>query len=242
MKRKKTFLSILLALCLIGLNPMSLPCFDVVQNVEAASTVRLSKSSAILIKGQTLQLKVTGTKSKVKWYTSKSSIATVSQSGKVTAKKSGTAYITARVNGQKLKCKVSVRSNKSIIYKLHDAYDWQCEDIWNHGFCDTYHYIEDGTDSCGKKLDINKTISKLNKNYQKRNYYNKYVRSVQGKKYSNYKKTWEKLDKQTVYLKQILDKNGAPAPKSNYYFPYQKYADYLNDLMGYNFELSLNLI
>ena len=43
-------------------------------------------------------------------------------------------------------------------------------------------------------------------------------------------------------LKQILDKNGAPAPKSNYYFPYQKYDDYLNDLMGYNLELSFLLL
>ena len=112
MKRKKTFLSILLALCLIGLNPMSLPCFDVVQNVEAASTVRLSKSSAILIKGQMLQLKVTGTKSKVKWYTSKSSIATVSQSGKVTAKNKGIAVITAKIGRKKYNCKIIVDTPK----------------------------------------------------------------------------------------------------------------------------------
>ena len=210
--------------------------------IHAKQNTTINKTFITLPKKNSYTLKIKGTKKKVKWSSSKKKVVAVTKSGKVIAKKSGTAYITAKVNGQKLKCKVSVRSNKSIIYKLHDAYDWQCEDIWNHGFCDTYHYIEDGTDSCGKKLDINKTISKLNKNYQKRNYYNKYVRSVQGKKYSNYKKTWEKLDKQTVYLKQILDKNGAPAPKSNYYFPYQKYADYLNDLMGYNFELSLNLI
>lgn len=210
--------------------------------IHAKQNTTINKTFITLPKKNSYTLKIKGTKKKVKWSSSKKKVVAVTKSGKVIAKKSGTAYITAKVNGQKFKCKVSVRSNKSIIYKLHDAYDWQCEDIWNHGFCDTYHYIEDGTDSCGKKLDINKTISELNKNYQKRNYYNKYVHSVQGKKYSNYKKTWKKLDKQTVYLKQILDKNGAPAPKSNYYFPYQKYADYLNDLMGYNFELSLNLI
>ena len=210
--------------------------------IHAKQNATINKTFITLPKKNSYTLKVKGTKKKVKWSSSKKKVAVVTKSGKVTAKKSGTAYITARVNGQKLKCKVSVRSNKSIIYKLHDAYDWQCEDIWNNGFCDTYHYIEDGTDSCGKKLDIDKTISKLNKKYQKRNYYNKYVYSVQGKKYSNYKKTWKKLDKQTVYLKQILDKNGVPTPKSNYYFPYQKYADYLDDLMDYNFELSLNLI
>ena len=63
------------------------------------------------------------------------------------------------------------------------------------------------------------------------NSYNKYVYSVQGKRYSNFKKTWKKLDGQTVRLKQILDKNGAPAPKSNYYFPYQKYSDNLWKLL-----------
>ena len=33
---------------------------------------------------------------------------------------------------------------------------------------DIYHYIEDGTDSCGNKLNIDKTISDLNKNYKKK--------------------------------------------------------------------------
>ena len=90
-----------------------------------------------------------------------------------------------------------------------------------------YHYIEDGTDSCGNKLNIDKTISDLNKNYKKRNSWNKFVYSVQGKHYSKFKKTWEKLDAETVRLKNILDKNGTPTPKSNYYFPYQKYSNYI---------------
>ena len=225
-------------LCIALSTIMLLPAIP----IHAQQNATINKTFITLPKKNSYTLKIKGTKKKIKWSSSKKKVAVVTKSGKVIAKKSGTAYVTAKVNGQKLKCKVSVRSNKSIIYKLHDAYDWQCEDIWNNGFCDIYHYIEDGTDSCGKKLDINKTISELNKKYQKRNYYNKYVYSVQGKKYSNYKKAWKKLDKQTVYLKQILDKNGVPAPKSNYYFPYQKYADYLDDLMGYNFELSLNLI
>ena len=91
-------------------------------------------------------------------------------------------------------------------------------------------------------MDINKTISRLNTKYKKRSSYNKYVYSVQGKRYSNFKKTWKKLDGQTVRLKQILDKNDAPTPKNNYYFPYQRYDDYLNDLMGYNLELSFLLL
>lgn len=117
MKRKKTFLSILLALCLIGMNPMSLHCFDIVQDVQAASMIKLNKSSAVLIKGQTLQLKATGTKSKIKWYTSKSSVAIVSQSGKVTAKNKGTAVITAKIGSKKYNCKITVEVPK--ISKRH---------------------------------------------------------------------------------------------------------------------------
>lgn len=112
MKRKKTFLSILLALCLIGMNPMSLHCFDIVQDVQAASMIKLNKSSAVLIKGQTLQLKATGTKSKIKWYTSKSSVAIVSQSGKITAKNKGTAVITAKIGSKKYNCKITVEAPK----------------------------------------------------------------------------------------------------------------------------------
>lgn len=199
--------------------------------VHANQDIKLNKTFVTLPAKNTYTLKVNGTKKKAKWSSSKKKIAAVNKDGKITAKKSGTTYITAKVNGKKIKCKVSVRSNKSITNKLWDAYDWQCEDIWNNGYCDIYHYIEDGTNSVGKKMDINKTISRLNTKYKKRNSYNKYVYSVQGKRYSNFKKTWKKLDGQTVRLKQILDKNGAPAPKSNYYFPYQKYSDNLWKLL-----------
>lgn len=210
--------------------------------VYAKQNIKLNKTFITLPTKNTYTLKVNGTKKKVKWSSSKKKIATVNKNGKITAKKSGTAYITAKVNGKKIKCKVSVRSNKSITNKLWDAYDWQCEDIWNNGYCDIYHYIEDGTNSIGEKMNISKTISQLSIKYKKRNFYNEYVYSVQGKRYSDFKKTWKKLDVQTVRLKQILDKNGTPAPKSNYYFPYQKYDDCLLDLMGCGFELSSHFI
>lgn len=210
--------------------------------IHAKQNTTINKTFITLPTKNSYTLKIKGTKKKVKWSSSKKKIAAVNKDGKIAAKKSGTTYITAKVNGKKIKCKVSVRSNKSITNKLWDAYDWQCEDIWNNGYCDIYHYIEDGTNSVGEKMDINKTISRLNTKYKKRSSYNKYVYSVQGKRYSNFKKTWKKLDGQTVRLKRILDKNGAPTPKSNYYFPYQRYDDYLNDLMGYNLELSFLLL
>ena len=199
--------------------------------IHAKQNATINKTFITLPKKNSYTLKIKGTKKKVKWSSSKKKVVAVTKSGKVIAKKSGTAYITAKVNGQTLKCEVSVRSHKSITNKLWDAYDWQCEDIWNNGYCDIYHYIEDGTDSCGEKLNIDKTISTLNENYNKRELWNNFVYSIQGKKYSKFKITWKKLDTETVRLKNILDKNGTPAPKNKYYFPYQKYSNYIWKLL-----------
>ncbi len=78
-------------------------------NASAAAKVKLSKTSVTLVKGKTCTLKVTGTKKKVKWSSSKTSVATVSTKGKVTAKKKGTATITAKVGGKSYKCTVKVK-------------------------------------------------------------------------------------------------------------------------------------
>lgn len=78
----------------------------------SAATIKLNKSTKTLYVGQTYQLKVSGTKRKVYWSSSKKSVATVS-SGKVRAKKKGTAYIYAKVAGKKLKCKITVKAVSS---------------------------------------------------------------------------------------------------------------------------------
>ncbi len=80
----------------------------------AVTKVTLNKTSAKLYKGQSITLTATvapsnATNKAVTWKTSDSSIATVS-GGKVTAKKAGTATITAEtVNGIKATCKVTVQ-------------------------------------------------------------------------------------------------------------------------------------
>ena len=81
--------------------------------VSAASKVKLNKTSVTLVAGASTKLKVTGTKKKVKWSTSKASVAKVSSSGKVKAVKVGKATITAKVKGKKYRCKVTVTSKKS---------------------------------------------------------------------------------------------------------------------------------
>jgi hypothetical protein len=72
------------------------------------SAVKISKKTLTLEVGKTATLKVTGSKSKVTWTTSDKTVATVGKTGKVTAKKAGTATITATVNKKKYTCKVTV--------------------------------------------------------------------------------------------------------------------------------------
>ncbi len=85
-----------------------------VERAAAPAEVRLSRSSLALSVGEAYTLKSTvlpnDAKNKTcKWYTSRSSVAAVSSTGKVTAKAVGTAVITAKtVNGKKATCKVTV--------------------------------------------------------------------------------------------------------------------------------------
>ncbi len=101
-----------LALCIPSLIPDAFGSIT----AEAATKVKINKKKATLYVGKTIKLKVKGTKSKVKWSSNKKSVATVTSNGKVKAKKKGTATITAKVNGKKYKCKITVK-NKTIPIK-----------------------------------------------------------------------------------------------------------------------------
>ena len=90
MKKNKKLLLIMTVLLLI-----------VCMAVPVSAATKISKKKATLKVGQTLQLKVTGTKKKPKWTSSKKSVATVSSKGRVKAKKKGTATITAKVGKKK---------------------------------------------------------------------------------------------------------------------------------------------
>ena len=109
MKNKFKILSFILifALCFI---------FIPTVNVEAASKVKINKTSTTIYVGKTETLKISSTSKTVKWKTSNKKVATVSSKGKVTAKKAGSTTITAKVNGKSYKCKVAVKNpslNKS---------------------------------------------------------------------------------------------------------------------------------
>ena len=77
--------------------------------VSAAS---INKKKVTVCTGQTVQLKVNGVKKKARWTSSNKSVATVTQKGKVSAKKKGNATVTAKIGNKKYTCKVTVESPK----------------------------------------------------------------------------------------------------------------------------------
>lgn len=99
--RKKSFLSfvVVMLFCLL-LFPVS---------ADAAS-VQLNKTSLSLATGKTYTLKISGTKSKVTWSSSKKSVATVTSKGVVKGIAPGTASIKASVKGKSYTCKVTVKN------------------------------------------------------------------------------------------------------------------------------------
>ena len=88
-----------------------------------AKNIKLNKKSLSLKKGSYYTLKSyiepKNSYPSVKWSSSSSSVASVSSSGKVTAKKVGTAVITGRTgNGKKASCKITVIPKTNKIKKL----------------------------------------------------------------------------------------------------------------------------
>ena len=97
--KKRKLLSIILMM--VAVLMMSL-------NTQAA--VKISKKKATLIKGQSITLRITGTKKKAKWTTSKKNVATVTQKGVVKAREKGTAIINAKIGKKTYKCTVKVET------------------------------------------------------------------------------------------------------------------------------------
>lgn len=101
-----------------------------VETAMAAKKVAISKKAITLTAGKKTTLKLKNMKksqkNKVKWTSSKKSVATVNKSGKVTAKKKGTAKITAKYAGKKYTCKVTVKAKavkkKTPVTKEEDGF------------------------------------------------------------------------------------------------------------------------
>ncbi|BCN28886.1 Ig-like domain-containing protein [Anaeromicropila herbilytica] len=80
------------------------------KTVEAA-TIKINLKAATITTGETITLKLIGTRNKPTWKSSNQSVATVDKSGVVTAMKEGTAKITATLNRKTYSCNVTVEPN-----------------------------------------------------------------------------------------------------------------------------------
>lgn len=118
-------------------------------------TLKLSDTSITITAGQKKTLKVTNTEETVKWSSNKKSVATVSSKGVVTAKKAGTATITATVGDKKATCKVKVQKN---VYSAKRA---TLSDVNQSGLTPQIYHMsyKNGTIVCKVNL--------LNNSYQK---------------------------------------------------------------------------
>lgn len=86
--------------------------------VSAADRAKLSEESFTLNPGAVRTLTVSGSSGNVKWSTSNKKVVSIKKNGNratVTAKKKGTATITARIGEIKLQCKVRVSGKKILI-------------------------------------------------------------------------------------------------------------------------------
>ena len=105
MKNTRKFISLILVLALC------LSTFTTT-NVDAKGKVQLNKKKITLTLGAKYKLKLKNYKKKVRWKSSNKKVASVSKKGKVTAKKKGTAKITAIAGKKKYVCKVIVKKSK----------------------------------------------------------------------------------------------------------------------------------
>ena len=88
---KKIFKITLLLICIMA-------SVTITSVLAQAGNITINKTNVILSPKQTFQLKITGSKKKIKWSTSKKKTVFVSNNGKITAKSTGSATITAKIN------------------------------------------------------------------------------------------------------------------------------------------------
>lgn len=209
-KIKKLLPATLLALSIVASGVPFQNVFETNEVVQAAS-VKLSKSSLTLYVGKSATLKVNGTKSNVKWSSSNKSVATVTTKGKVTAKKAGSATITAKVSGKSLKCKVTAKESSNLKGKsakeaINTINNWYIGDVWNN-FVDFQSYRQTGLDCTGSKIDIDFAYKNFKKSYKLKEEYDAYMASLSSN-YSEIKDTWSLMKKQIEIIYDDLEENG----------------------------------
>lgn len=206
-------LAILLALILaIGFSPVT--------NVEAKAAPRLNYKKVTLVQGKKKRLKVRNLsrrrRRKVKWYSTRKSVATVNRKGVVKAKRKGKAYIVAKVGRKKYRCRVIVKKkvrrkkksnkkvkiNKSTKRQLpYDAKDFAFLPDKNYAAGTSLDFFTTLIDAYGK--DFSNTSDSIRTKYWRWCSSNKSVVSFNSRGIASFKKTGTSR----VYAK-VLTKSG----------------------------------
>ena len=204
-------LALLLALILaIGFSPVT--------NVEAKAAPRLNYKKVTLVQGKKKRLKVRNLsrRRKVKWYSTKKSVATVNRKGVVKAKRKGKAYIVAKVGRKKYRCRVIVKKkvrrkkksnkkvkiNKSTKRQLpYDAKDFAFLPEKNYAARTSLDFFTTLIDSYGK--DFSSTSNSIRTKYWRWCSSNRSVLSFNSKGIASFRK----VGTARVYAK-VLTKSG----------------------------------
>ncbi len=121
--------------------------------VAGLSTLKLNRSKVTLYTGKSYTLRINGTKAVPTWKSSNTKVATVTKSGKITAKTTGKAQITATLYGRKLTCTVTVKKPSAAQTKLAQNYTKVKNYINKYG-----RYSEDGVKYVEMSIDKDTTV------------------------------------------------------------------------------------
>lgn len=147
-RRTLLLLTILFTLSLVAFSPVK---------AEAAGKVKLNKTKVLLEIGESYQLKVKNTSSKVKWSSSNKKVVKVSSKGVLTPKSVGSAKVTAKVNGKKYTCKVTVADYSGMSVEQKEVVSYALKYVGNK-----YRYggssLTKGTDCSGFTMAVYKNF------------------------------------------------------------------------------------
>jgi len=96
--------------------------------------------------------------------------------------------------------------------KLSEIDDYIVSEVWNKGFCDIYHYIDNGKGSTGESIDIDFSLTQLDATYKKKAAYDKYIQELDPTQFADIKNVWTKLSTETDNLYNKI-KSNKPTPK-----------------------------
>lgn len=147
-RRTLLLLTILFTLSLVAFSPVK---------AEAAGKVKLNKTKVLLEIGESYQLKVKNTSSKVKWSSSNKKVVKVSSKGVLTPKSVGSVKVTAKVNGKKYTCKVTVADYSGMSVEQKEVVSYALKYVGNK-----YRYggssLTKGTDCSGFTMAVYKNF------------------------------------------------------------------------------------